>query len=356
MARPLAPWTAVLLALVTLVAGGIAGYVLHGASPGPPAAGSGSPILSITAAGTLGTAFPTLADRLANESPGVASPVAAQQYEGSLAALNAIAQLHQRYDVAAAADFRLIPRLLYPADAAWQVVFATDPEVLVYDPSAAPLAGINASNWPAAIVRSGVVLGVANASTDPNGYNGIFVLELAGLALDGSAGALYGHFYAGAPGAFATVNPSTAREELETQIAPLLAAHVLQASFTYRSYAVVHGLAYVPLDPAYDLGATDPASVARYANASTEILAANGSLARVTGAPLAFAATVPTSAPNPDLGALFVHLLVSPEGAAVLAEEGFVPVAPAWSQGPGPLPALLAPMTVPLPTYLAAEI
>ncbi len=344
------------IALLCVLAGAVAGYVVRGPAPVPPGPASGSEVLSITAAGTLGTIFPAVGDLLANESPGVQSPFASQLYEGSLAALGAVAQLHQSYDVAAAADFRLIPQLLYPGYASWQVVFATDPEVLVYDPTAPALAGINATNWAQKIVASGIVLGVANASIDPNGYNGIFVLELEGLAANGSLAALYDHFYSGAPGTLATVNPATAREEPETAIAALLSTHVIQAAFTYRSFAVAHGLAYVPLPPGVDLGATDPGSVALYARASTQILAANGSLTVVDGAPLAFAATVPTTAPNAALGGLFVHLLVAPEGQALLNATGFVPVAPAWVEGPGPLPALLAPMVVPLPADLAAEI
>ncbi len=344
------------IAVLAVAAGAVGGYLLRGPTLAPPAPGSGSPVLSITAAGTLGTVFPSLADLLANESPGVESPFAAQLYEGSLAALGAVAQLHQAYDVAAAADFRLIPELLYPNYAAWQVVFASDPEVLVYDPTASALAGINATNWAEKIVAPGVVLGVANASIDPNGYNGIFVLELEGLETMGSLGALYGHFYSGGPGTLAQVDPATAREEPETAIATLLSTHVVQAAFTYRSFAVAHGLAYVPLPAGVDLGAMDPASVATYAQASTGILAANGSLTTVHGAPLAFAATVPTTAPNAALGALFIHLLVAPQGTALLNASGFVPIVPAWVEGPGALPAVLAPMVVPLPTDLAAEL
>ncbi len=357
MAGRLHPLWVVTIALISVVAGVIAGYELRTSSSGPPTANSGSPVLSITAAGTLGTVFPALASLLANESPGVQAPLPAEQYQGSLSALAAITQLHQLYDVAAAADFRLIPHLLTPTYASWEVAFASNPEVLAYDPTVAALQGINSTNWPGRLQRSGIILGVANASTDPNGYNGIFVLQLEGLLVNGSLGAVYDHFYAGAVGSLARVIPSAAREESEAQAAVLLISHVVQAFIIYQSYAVTHHLSYVNLDPRVNLGNFSPSSLTIYGQASTAIIEPNASLATVRGAPVAFAATVPLNAPNASLGDLFVHLLVTPQGAALLQSFGFAPVLPAYLYAPaGGTPEIVVPETVPLPASLVAEI
>src|SRR5580692_4841368 len=67
---------------------------------------------SVLGAGTLNTLFPQLASLLTNETPGIADPVAAQTYEGSLDVTTAITSLGAKADVAAVADFRLIPSLL----------------------------------------------------------------------------------------------------------------------------------------------------------------------------------------------------------------------------------------------------
>jgi molybdate/tungstate transport system substrate-binding protein len=347
----------VVAACLCVAAGFFVGYESRGASPGPPGPASGSSVLSVSAAGTLGTVFPSLAALLANESPGVTAPMAAQQYQGSLAALRSISELHQFFDVAAAADFRLVPHLLSPDYASWEVAFASSPEALAYDPSAVALQGINSTNWAAEIQRPGVLLGVANASTDPNGYNGIFVLQLEGLLLNGSLPAVYSHFYSGAPGGFAVPNPASTREEPEAQAATLLSQHVVQAFIIYRSYAIAHHLAYVELDPAVNLGGFESTYLSTYARASTEILDPSGSLTPVRGAPVAFCATVPLNAPNATLGELFVHLLVSVQGSAILQSFGFQPLLPGYSfVMAGSLPPSLAPQTTPLPSPLVAEI
>lgn len=343
-----------ILALLCIVAGVVAGYELRG-GPAPSAAPSGSPVLSITAAGTLATPFRQLASLLANQSPSIQAPASAQQYAGSLTALAAISSLHGSYDVAAAADLRLIPRLLEPTWAGWEIVFATSPLVLAYDPSAAALAGINGTNWAQRIMSPGVLLGVSNASTDPSGYNAIFVLELQGLVFNGSLDAVYGHFFTTPPGSLAVSNPATTRVVPETQAATLLQTHQLQAFLIYEAYAVGHHLAYVPLDPRVNLGSFNASLVSGYGQATTTLLTSNGTTLQ-TGFPVAYAVTVPTNAPNATLGQLFVNLLISPQGAAVLAANGFVPVAPPQADPPEAVPILLRPDVVPLEPVLAAGL
>jgi molybdate/tungstate transport system substrate-binding protein len=345
--RPVPMLWVIVVAVLLLAAGLVIGYAIprpaHGAASSP-----GSGTLSIIAAGTLGAAFAGVASLVANESPGVSAPLASQQYEGSLAVLAAVAQLHAAYDVVAAADDRLIPQQLEPAWAGWEVDFASTPEVLVYDPSVAALAGINTTNWPATILSSGLPLGIANASTDPNGYNEIFVLELEGLLEDHSLAALYSHFFTTPVGSLAVPNPATTRVEPETNVASLLASHTIALFITYRSYAVSHQLAFVDFAPSVGLGSFDPANTSLYAQASTTIAPASGPEV-VHGAPVVFAATVPSNAPNATLGQLFVHALISPAGAAILQADGLAPLAPAWSDRPADLPPLLAPDVVPVP-------
>ncbi|MGI0131542.1 MAG: substrate-binding domain-containing protein [Thermoplasmata archaeon] len=341
----------VTVALVCLAGGFAAGTAWIGRTAGGGGAPPGSPILSITAAGTLGTLFPRVGDALANASPGVDAPLSAQQYQGSLAALAQITVAHATYDVAAAADYRLIPQLLEPTYASYEVIFATTPEVLAYDPSIPAFAGINTTNWPSKLVVSGAPLAIANASTDPNGFNEIFVLELEGLETNGSLASLYDHYFTTPVGSFAQPDPSTTRVEPETQAAALLATHQIAAFIIYRSYAVAHGLAFVPLDPLVGLGGLDPASIAAYAKATTTIDTPLGP-ELVRGAPVAFGATVPANAPNPSLGVDFLDLLLSPEGASLLVGAGFDPVTPGWTDAPGHVPAILAPDVIPLPSDL----
>ncbi|MCI4317146.1 MAG: substrate-binding domain-containing protein [Thermoplasmata archaeon] len=347
------------LAIVCVVAGFGAGYFwvhpagtkANGGGGAPP----GSSTLSVTAAGTLSTLFPQVGDAVANETPSVQAPIAAQQYQGSLAALAQISQLHQAYDIAAAADFRLIPHLLEPAYASFECVFATTPEALAFDPTVSAFAGINTSNWPEKLIASDQPLAIANASTDPNGYNEIFVLELEGLLQNGSLSALYGHYFTTPIGSLAVPNPSTTRVEPETQAATLIGAHQVAAFIIYQSYAISHHLSYVALAPSVGLGELDSASIATYAKASTSILGTNGTVS-VLGAPVAFSVTVPLNAPNATLGDQFLNLLLSPQGAALIAGAGFTPVVPAWSDRPSAVPVPLQPDVVLMPASLSSDL
>ncbi|MCI4350335.1 MAG: substrate-binding domain-containing protein [Thermoplasmata archaeon] len=346
----------VAVVVVLLAAGGgfAAGYLLKPAASSTPGSTSNpSGTISITAAGTLGTLFPAVANQLANESPGITVTLAAQQYQGSLAALAAITQLHGTFDVAAAADFRLIPSQLEPTYASREYVFATTPEVLAYDATNPALSGVNSTNWPTLISASGFRLAIANASTDPNGYNEIFVLQLQGALTLGSLGALYGHFFTTAVGALAEPNPTTTVVEPETQAATLISTHQVAAFIIYRSYAASHHLAFVDFDPRVGLGNITLGANGAYGGAMTTILTANGTKL-LHGAPVAFAVTVPSNAPSNAIGTMFVHLLLSAEGSRLLTQSGFVAVTPAWVDRPSGQSAWIAPETVTLPASLAS--
>ena len=336
------------------------GYQYRG-SPAAQPSGVVNDTLSILGAGTLTAFFPPLADELVNETPGISAPAAAQTYEGSLDVTTAITSHASRTDVAAVADFRLIPSLLEPTFANYEVVFGATPEVLVYNSSLSVFDGVNSSNWGtvlyAAVSTPGVApLAVWNASTDPNGYNVIFAMMLQGYLYDGGNNAsVYGHFYGGSAGSYATPNPSITRIEHESQAATLLDTGVVSSLITYRSYAIANHLSYVSLNPIVGLSANNSTALSDYAKISTEILSSSDTLERVHAAPVLFAATVPKNAPNAALGAAFLHLLVSPRGSAVLAAGGaFTPIFPAWTDNVSALPSVLAPDVTTMPAWASA--
>lgn len=347
------------VAVVAAAAGFVGGYEYRTSPAGSPSATENS-TLSLLAAGTLDTIFPVLASALANETPGVSAPAASQTYEGSIDVTTAVTALAARADVAAVADARLIPRLLEPKYSGYEVVFGSTPEVLVYEPSLPAFAGINASNWGAKLVADVTTAGNAplavwNASTDPNGYNEIFSLELQGMLYGSGPSEFYSTFYGGPAGAPAVPSRSTTLVEHESQAATLIRTGVVSALLTYRAYAVANHLAFVPFDPIVGLGANDSTALSDYARLSTTILGPGGGPETVVPAPVLFAATVPYGAPNPALGAEFLHLLLSPQGSAILSEGGaFVPIFPGWADRPGSVPPVLAPDVVALPPWASA--
>jgi molybdate/tungstate transport system substrate-binding protein len=352
----------VLVIVVLLVAVGAAGLGFVGGyeyktTPKSTPAAVANSTLSVLGAGTLNTLFPQVASQLVNETPGISDPVAAQTYEGSLDITTAITSTGAQADVAAVADFRLIPQLLEPKYAGYEVVFGSTPEVLAYNPAISAFNGINETNWAQKLVtdvttHGNAPMAVWNASTDPNGYNEIFSLELQGLLYNGSASTFYNTFYGGASGAPAVPSASTTILEHESQAATLLKTGVVSALITYRSYAVVNGLKYQSFDPIVGLQANNSTALSDYAKVTSTIVSSSGGFETVHAAPVLFAVTVPSNAPNPTLGAAFVHLLLSPQGDAILSEGGaFTPIFPGWSDDPGAVPSILAPDVTGLPSW-----
>lgn len=351
-------WVVVVIVVAAGVggAGFFAGYEYRGSpnsSPGTVANNT----LSLQAAGTLTVTFPEIANALVNETPGISAPAAAQTYTGSLDITTAVARLAEKTDVAAVADFRLIPQLLEPKFAGYEVVFAQSQEVLIYNSSLPAFSGVNSSNWGEKLLAATAPggndrFGVWNASTDPNGYNEIFSMMLQGMIFNGSTSAVYGQFYSGAPGSYATPNPARTINEKEAQAASLIRTGVVSSVITYKAVAIQNHLPYVLLDPIVGLGANDTTALTDYAKLSTEIISSTGALQAVAPAPILFAVTVPSNAPNAALGALFVHLLLSPQGSTILAQGGaWTPIFPGWADSPGAVPGLLAPDVTSLPSW-----
>ncbi|MGD0249319.1 MAG: substrate-binding domain-containing protein [Thermoplasmata archaeon] len=357
--------TPVWIVIVIVVAAGVgglgffAGYEYRGSPASSPSAVANS-TLSVLGAGTLTYTFPEIASALVNETPGISAPAAAQTYEGSLDVTTAIASTGAKADVAALADFRLIPQLLEPNYATYEVVFAQTQEVLIYNSSLPGFNGITEANWAQKLIGvtsagGNARLGVWNASTDPNGYNEIFSMMLQGMLYNGSTTAIYSHFYSGTAGGYATPNSGTTILEHESQAAILLRTGIVSSVITYRAVAIQNHLPYILLDPIVGLGANNTTALADYAKLSTQVISSTGSLTTVVPAPILFAITVPSNAPNPALGALFVHLLLSPQGSAILAQDNaWTPIFPGWTNAPSAVPGILAPDVTGLPSWASA--
>jgi ABC-type molybdate transport system substrate-binding protein len=365
-ATSMAATTPVWIVVVIVVAAGIGGVGFYAGYEyrGSPAASPGATVnntLSILGAGTLTVTFPLLAKALVAEDPTVSAPAAAQTYEGSLDVTTAITSLTSKADVAALADFRLVPQYLEPTYANYGVVFAETQEVLIYNASVPAFSGINSMNWGAKLVAEATSgapnskLGIWNASTDPNGYNEIFSMMLQGELYGSGISSVYSTFYSGSPGSYANPNPSTTIIEHESQAASLVETGVVPAVITYQPVAIQNDLPYVLLNQTVGLLSNTSYALGQYAALpGTQILSSSGTLATVHPAPILFSATVPLNAPNPALGAAFLHLLLSPQGSAILAQDhAWIPVFPGWVYGPGTVPSVIAPDVTTLPSWAA---
>ncbi len=339
------------IAVVAIVAGFAAGWYAH-----PTSGSSGSTrTLGVIAAGSLSPTgiLPSLVSAYVNETPGIASPLTAQLYQGSSADATAIVSAGSAspFDIFVSADYRVVPEALMatsPPYATGEAVFASDPIVLAYNPGV--LSGVTASNWYEKIVGSGIVLGVANASADPLGADAIITIELQDR-LAGLNGSLYHHFFTGPMGGFAGPTANT-RYVMENDASLALSTGEVQAYLIYESYARADKLTFTPLSDSVNLGGTTANDVTEYGYAHTTILAGT-TLDVVVGAPAIFALTVPSNAPDPALGDSFASWLISNSTLQAWASDGFVPTPSVWIYGSvGYLP----PGLPPLPPYLAALI
>ena len=227
----------------------------------------------------------------------------------------------------------MIPSLLFPAHATWYVTFARNAMVLIYTDRSAGAREINATNWWQVLLRPGVRIGRSDPSLDPNGYRTLFVTQLAERR--------YGE--RGLAARLLAAMPPRYMRPKEADLVALVQAGELDYAFSYRSIAVTTGLHALDLPPEVDL--SEPARADEYARATVKLpgvtRAASDSVT-MTGAPIIYAFTIPTRAPNPVAAAAFARFLLSSDGQAIFRKLGFLPVEKLMVGGPGkPPPGVL---------------
>jgi molybdate/tungstate transport system substrate-binding protein len=122
----------------------------------------------------------------------------------------------------------------------------------------------------------------------------------------------------------------------------LLQSGDLDYIWTYQNLADQSKLKTVDLPPEIDLGT--PADSATYATASARVVGKTlGDTITVRGAPILFAVTVPTIAPNSAAGARFVQYLLSADGQRILRASHFDALSSPFVVGTGAPAALQAP-------------
>jgi len=259
---------------------------------------------------------------------------------GSQVAARKVAELGMRADLVAVADAGLIPKMMIPGHASWSVTFATNEVVLAHKDHSRFTDQITAGNWAEVLLRDGVRLGRADPDTAPIGYQTLMVWQLAEAA-GGQGGAI--------PGLTARLVEKCARAHVthdEAELLALLESRAVDYAFLFRSTAEDHRLKLLALPPEINL--SRPEMKARYAAASVEIRMKQGQgKARVGGAPITYALTIPTKAPHPELAARFAAFFLGAPGRHLLERRGFLPLAQAHCAPCAGLPAALASVAIP---------
>ncbi|HJU15828.1 MAG TPA: extracellular solute-binding protein [Stellaceae bacterium] len=313
-----------------------AGVLLAVLGIGAPALAQAPAVLTIFAAGTLAGPFRALDTAFQQKYPNVAvRPI----FAGSVALARRIADLHQRTDIFATADFRVIPKYLFGAGgkeryADWYAGFARNAITVTYTDSSRSAHQITPRNWYEVLARPGVEIGRSNPDTDPSGYRTLLMLQLA-------------ERYYHAPGIAAKIlanSPPRNMRDTETDLIPALQLGEIDYLAIYRSDAIQHHLNYLALPAAVDM--SDPKLARLYASAAAQT--ANGN---VHGAPIVYAVTIPKNAPQAEWAQKYVALLLGPTGQKIMRQSGFVPLGPADAIPLDKVPTGLRPLVTAWPAF-----
>ncbi|MDE2173954.1 MAG: extracellular solute-binding protein [Betaproteobacteria bacterium] len=291
--------------------------------------------LTVFAAGTLGKTFTTLARGFEKLHPGV---TVQPQFGGSVKMVKQVTVLHQPADVVAVADYSVIPKYMFKGDegnkptADWSIGFLGNAITFIYTPKSKGAKEINADNWWKILSEPGVQIGRSNPNTDPSGYQTLQMLDLAGR-------------YYKQPDLEAKVlanSPESNMRDTETDLISALQLGQIDYLAIYRSDAVQHHMESIDLPPQINL--SDPKFDADYAKASAKTK--NGEL---SGRPIIYAVTIPTTAPHPKLAQEFIAYLLGPAGQKVIAANGFIPLKQPYAMNRDKVPADLRKLTVAWP-------
>lgn len=287
--------------------------------------------LTVFNAGSLAAPFRDALQEFRRRHPGID---VRQESSGSLEAARKLTELDRIPDVIGVADSAVIPTILIPARARWYVTFARNAMVLIRSDRSAGTGEISESNWWRVLLRPGVRTGRSDPALDPNGYRTLFVTQLAER-----------HYRQPGLGArlLAAMPPRYMRPK-EADLVALIQAGELDYAFSYRSIATTTGLPMVTLPDAVDL--SDPARAAEYATATVKLPGATRAGADsvvLTGAPIVYAFTIPTRAPNRPAAIAFARFLLSEDGQAIFRKHGFLALEKVMVGGPEQPPAGVLP-------------
>ena len=293
---------------------------------------------------------------------------------GSIQVVRHVAELHDLVDVALTADHALIPMLMYDSSvpetgepyAEWTIQFATNQLALAYTDQSLYADEINADNWYEVITRPGVRVGLADPRFDAAGYRSLMAFQLAE--------ARYGDPTIFEDAILTQFRYAISSREQDNQyiiyipeiveplpdsnfvvrggsiqLIALLESGDIDYAFEYVSVSQQHDFEFVLLPEAVNMGSEELTEqygqvvvvldFQRFATVEPEFQCE----------PIAYGATIPASAPHPDLAAEFLAFLFGPEGQAIMAANNHPMIDPPRADHTELLPEVLAEICIPMP-------
>ncbi|QSZ66551.1 tungstate ABC transporter substrate-binding protein WtpA [Methanofollis aquaemaris] len=252
---------------------------------------------------------------------------------GSIQCVRQVTDLHRDIDVVVVADEALIPDMMYRSMKEGEgnytdsyTPFATNQMVVAYTNHSLYADEITSENWYEVLARPDVVVGISNPMLDAAGYRSLMVTTLAEdyYGNDSIYDAILGDHLKPAlevsqEGSVTVITlPEVLKAEGEMvrvrdgsiYLLSLLDAGGVDYAFEYLSVAEGHGLQYVTLPTEIDLSSAAYAD--DYEKAVVKLgFQRFGSIgSERVGNPIVYAATVPNTAPHPNLAREFMDYMI----------------------------------------------
>lgn len=228
---------------------------------------------------------------------------------GSAALARKITDLGGACDVFLSADYMVIEKLLRPATADWNVLFASNAIVLMYGPKSSYAGEINKDNWTGILMKPDVRWGHSEPDADPCGYRSLMVLQLAEKFYGDKD--LYNR---------AMNHPERAVRPKAIDLVAMVESGAMDYAFEYKSVAVQHGLSYVDLPDEINL--KDPKFKDQYAAASVELAGKEpGKTIVVKGEPIVYGLVIPKDAPNQKGALELVKFILDTKGGLAVFQK-----------------------------------
>lgn len=294
-------------------------------------------------AGSLIVPFDRLATAFEAAHPGV---TVTTESHGSIQVLRHVTELGDLFDLAVTADEQLIAPLMYDRNdphtgkpyADWYCSFATNRVVLAISPKSALNGEVTSANWYRRVTQHDVRFGLADPRFDAAGYRSLMVLQLAERAYrdpflfeDMVMGEFTSPITVDRIGGVDVIHvPEIVETTSGSHIVlrgdsigllALLESGDVDCAFEYESVARQHGLKYVRLPAAIDLG--EPAQLASYRTVEVKLDSQRFASVRPVfrGGLIRYAFTIPANAPDPGLAAEFATFLLGPQGRRILQAQ-----------------------------------
>jgi molybdate/tungstate transport system substrate-binding protein len=286
---------------------------------------------------------------------------------GSVQVIRSVTELGEDIDLAAVADYQLIPLLMYPAQmpdnagpyADWYIKFATNRLGIAYTANSWYATEINTQNWYDILARPDVRLGLADPRIDSLGYRAMMAIELAqGYYQDNTLfkKLIIDNF---GPGFEVVdtqngttieipelVKPSGNKLSLRSysiQLLALLDSGDIDYAFEYESVAKQRGLKFVELPPEIDFSSRDYATQYQQVQVELKFQRFATVTPKFEGAQIIYGITIPANARHPQEAEKFLEFLIGPDGQRILAENYQPALVPPEADGLNNIPAGLKP-------------